>query len=152
MRFWVVHVLLAFGHTVWKKLCLTHPPQNKIWILILIRVKIRVRVWDILSHFIPTELGGEEQTQVHLRETRERGVKQAEKKKKSFCNNRDDMGRIKWMTALQGQDSDLNTGLLLTKSTTEVHWRLIKASGRIHEHKGEIIKALFCEHRHDEQL
>lgn len=61
-----------FGHTAWEKLRLTHPPQNKIWILILIRVKIRVRVWNILSHFIPTELGGEEQTQVRLRETRER--------------------------------------------------------------------------------
>lgn len=73
----------TFGHIVWKKLCLTHPPQNKIWILILIKVKIGVRVWNILSHFIPTELSREEQTQVHLQEK----VELDKQKKASFCKN-----------------------------------------------------------------
>lgn len=64
---------------VWE-IRLTHPPQNKIWILILIRVQIGVRVWNILSHFIPAELSGEEQTNSQETRDKRKRSKQANKK------------------------------------------------------------------------
>ncbi len=67
---------------VWE-IRLTHPPQSKIWILILIRVQIRVRVWNIVPHFIPAELSGEEQT--NSQETREREVNKLKKKTLLFA-------------------------------------------------------------------